>query len=194
MGGRGADLNFPGTGPAGGPDPSVIWERVRSLDCCGIGNYGGKEVHLDSGKPRFWTAETALPKEDVPPQNRNIYLASDKDIYYAGETLRLFFSGVSDYPFGVKIPFKLKKEDRTIESFIPEFKKEISGKECVPLEERKHGRLITWKIPEDIKAPNGRLSVEVEFCDPVTEIMPHRIVSKPFVIKTQTIPSLHPLQ
>ncbi|MBI2340424.1 MAG: DUF882 domain-containing protein [Deltaproteobacteria bacterium] len=183
MEGMAADLIFPGTGPAGGAGPQEIWEHVKGLDCCGIGIYGGKEVHVDSGKPRFWTAETALPKEDVPPLNRNIYLSPDKDIYYAGETMRLFFSGVSDYPFGVKIPFKLKKGGRIIDSFMPEFKKEISGKECVSLEERRQARLITWKIPEDLKAPGGKLNVEVEFCDPVTEMTPPSVASKPFVIK-----------
>ncbi|MBI4411936.1 MAG: DUF882 domain-containing protein [Deltaproteobacteria bacterium] len=224
MEGMAADLVFPGA------SPQNIWDYVKNLDCCGIGIYGGKEVHLDSGKPRFWTAETALPKEDVPPQNRNIYLAADKDIYYPGETLRLFFSGVSDYPFGVKVPFKLKKGDRTIASFTPEFKKEISGKECVSLDEKRQARLITWKIPEDLnagppqsrplaaepkranvmtastlsieesrglapeffKAPDGKLNVEVEFCDPVTEMMPPSVASKPFVIKTRTAPSPRP--
>ncbi|EKD42538.1 MAG: hypothetical protein ACD_73C00113G0001, partial [uncultured bacterium] len=118
-----------------------------------------------------------------PPQNRNIYLSVDLDKYKPGETMRLFFSGVSDYPFGVKETFVLKKEDHKVAEINPEFKtkKTISGN-CYPIETRAEARFIYWKIPAENIPYNDKLTLEVTFCNPVTPLMPEKIDSRVFLI------------
>lgn len=176
MEGMAADVVFPGA------SPEKIWEHVKSLNCCGVGYYNGKNVHIDSGKPRFWTKETALPKTKEPPENRNIYLSIDKDIYFAGETMRLFLSGISQYPFGLRPSFRLKNNSKTLFTFVPEFYQKKDNN-CIVVKNRKEGRLIYWTIPDDFKGSSDKLSVELNFCEPITTKMPANLVSRPFVIE-----------
>lgn len=176
MEGMAADVVFPGA------QPEKIWEYVKSLNYCGVGYYKGQNVHIDSGKPRFWTKETALPKTKEPPENRNIYLSIDKDIYHAGEKMRLFLSGISQYPFGVRPLLKLKNNSKTLLTFVPEFY-ESKDKDCIVIKNRKEGRLIFWTIPDDLKGWSNKLSVVLEFCEPMTAKMPEELVSRYFVIE-----------
>jgi len=177
--GMAADVIFPGA------NHQKIWEYVRSLDCCGIGIYSGNNVHVDSGKPRFWTSETALPKKKEPQENKNIYIAPEFDFYKQGETIRLFFSGISEYPFGVKPVFKLVNGAKTLKAFKPDirYKSDQSKANCVLLEKKKEARFIYWKIPNKLKVPKSKLGIEVEFCGPKYGKMPAKIVSKPFVVR-----------
>jgi uncharacterized protein YcbK (DUF882 family) len=36
-----------------------LWEIIRQKECCGVGHYGGNEIHLDAARPRFWEAATS---------------------------------------------------------------------------------------------------------------------------------------
>lgn len=173
-----------------GYESKKIWEDIRHLNCCGIGYYDGISVHIDSGRPRFWTTETALPKVDTPPQNKNIYLSIDKDIYLPGETMQLFFSGISDYPFGVKAQMELVRDSAGAHvsaplRFVPQFpeNKNPDPNACMVLKDRKDSRQILWPIPSDKKYLSGKLAVSVEFCDPITPLMPKTLLSRPFVIQ-----------
>lgn len=185
MEGMAADVIFPQA------SPREIWEYVRGLNCCGIGYYHGKAVHVDSGKPRFWTQESAIHKYDDKLKNRPIYLSVDKDIYYAGESVRLFLSGISDYPFGVRPTFQLVKEDRVLLNFNPQFyaKQGIAPEECRPIHDRRDARFIYWTIPEDYNPPAGPVTVGAQFCGSSFE-MPMAVVSKPFVIKPKPKPPI----
>lgn len=175
--GMAADVEFPGA------KPKEIWEHVKSLNCCGVGDYGGKYIHVDSGKPRFWESKTALPEKDEPQENKNIYLASDLDIYHAEETMRLFFSGISDYPFGVKPTFQVVKGDKTLHSFLLHFEGPTPNQECVTINNFKQSRNIYWTIPKDFKNSDNQLNIQVEFCGFDYKKMPKQILSKPFIIR-----------
>ncbi len=160
-----------------------IWDEFKEVKYGGVGIYGGSELHVDAGRPRFWTKATALPKDKQPQENKNVYLSIDKDIYESGEKMQLFFSGVSQYPIGVKKKLNLTKNGKTVSSFEPQFlnsQSTDSDKDCLLLENHKQARLIFWDIPQKI---SGNLNIEVEFCGPVTEKMPKTLLSRGFEIK-----------
>lgn len=184
MEGMAADLIFPGA------DHRAIWEGVRLLNCCGVGHYGAASLHLDSGKPRFWEAATALPPENENPLNRNIHLDMDYDYYAPGETMRLFFSAISHYPFGLKNWFEvLNDQGKVLLGFAPQ---NALPNACLPLKTRKEVRFLAWKIPEQSKRLKGSLTIRAQFCDPLYEKMPLAVSSRVFWIKTRTIPRPHP--
>lgn len=163
-------------------DAQKIWEEFRKLEYGGVGIYGGGEFHVDSGKPRFWTSKTALPQDKEPPENRNIYLSTDQDIYRPGEDIRLFFSGISNYPFGVKKKFKLSRKGKNAHTFVPAFHRPetIGDKNCMAVRERKDARLIHWTLP--INLSKGEYAVEVEFCGTSYSKMPLSLTSRKFLI------------
>ena len=50
-----------------GVDGKKLWQTIREQDCCGVGHYGGKTIHLDAGRPRFWEAATSGTKTAARP-------------------------------------------------------------------------------------------------------------------------------
>lgn len=176
-----ADLHFPGA------NHKQIWEDIRHLDYCGIGYYSGKTIHVDSGKPRFWTTETALPKGSEKPLNKNIYLSSEYDTYQPGETMRLFLSAISDFPFGIQTKMVVKNDDKKLLTIKPLFNSKKAEDKCLKVTNLKEARHITWEIPnKSSKLPfNQDLTIELSFCNPVYENMAQSIESRKFQI-TQT--------
>ncbi|MDO8519965.1 MAG: DUF882 domain-containing protein [Deltaproteobacteria bacterium] len=175
--GMAADVIFPGV------PPKKVWEHLRTLDCCGAGYYGGKAVHVDSGRPRFWTGVSPRRPKGAD-ENKYIYLSIDKDIYFPGETIRLFLSGVSHFPFGIRPELRLMHKKRTILTLAPDFKQR-NHPTCQPIRQRAETRFIYWKIPEKMKFPKGTLNFEMNFCDAERWVaMPKELISKPFKIQT----------
>jgi len=168
-----ADVLLPGYDLA---KVQALWEEIRHLEFGGVGMYGGTSLHLDSGRPRFWTKETALPKDGKPQENRNIYLSIEKDIYEPGETLKLFFSGISQYPIGVKAKWKMNKGGDFAPKFLSTVKEENG---CMILKDHKEARLIEMELPK----ASGKLHAEVEFCGPEYSQMPKSIESRGFEVR-----------
>lgn len=173
MEGMAADVVFPGA------NAKEIWEYVKSLDCCGIGHYGGNTLHIDSGKPRFWTAATALPLENEDPQNRNIYLVTDRDYYKTGELMLLQFTAVSNYPFGLVSEFKIFENDREVMNFLLG---KTTKKTCSIIEQKKDSQFFYWTIPDSKKLKGKKLTIEATFCHPTTPKMPANVRTRPFII------------
>ena len=94
----------------------------------------------------------------------------------------LFFSGVSDCPFGVRSSLRLMHKKKTLLSFKPDFKNP-SSKTCQPIQKRGESRFIYWEIPDDFSATDHLLNVEARFCNHRFKAMPKSILSKPFKIK-----------
>jgi uncharacterized protein YcbK (DUF882 family) len=156
-----------------------LWEIIRREDCCGVGHYGGTMVHLDSGRPRFWEAATSKVRSGESEFNRHIYLSTYYDYYRPEENVRLTFSSVSNYPFGVKRSITIIKEGamdekRTIVSRIR------ADDECIPINDRATGKALYVSLPQDI--PTGRYRVRVEFCQIPFPQMPASITSNPVEI------------
>ena len=79
-----------------------LWDTIRQKNCCGVGHYGGKEIHLDASRPRFWEAVTSKVDTNESDYNRRMFLSTDFDRYRPGQTLRLSLSSVSDFGFGIR--------------------------------------------------------------------------------------------
>lgn len=152
-----------------------LWEIIRQKDCCGVGHYGGKEVHLDAGRPRFWEAATSKVHTRESEYNRHIYLSTDFDRYQPGQALRLSFSSVSDFGFGIgKTAFLVSDpEGNNPLKEIELMTRETSH--CLPIKDRAASHSIDLTLPQDIK--EGRYRVRLDFCQRPFEQMPSKIVS-----------------
>ena len=84
-----------------GVDGKKLWEIIKSYDCCGVGYYGGADIHLDAARPRFWEAATSKVRGGESDYNQRIYLSTDYDRYRPGDRVRLALSSISDFSFGV---------------------------------------------------------------------------------------------
>ncbi len=146
-----------------GVDGKKIWQTIREADCCGIGHYGGKTVHLDAGRPRFWEAATSGTKNPEPDYNRFLHLATDYDRYRQGAPLRLSLSGLSTFGFGVRPAAYLLPADApdgtTLQ--LPLISSEPG--DCIPLIDRKATRFLRYNLPAGL--PAGRYRVQLEFCN-----------------------------
>ena len=158
-----------------GVDGKELWETVRAKNCCGVGHYGGKTIHLDAGRPRFWEAATSGTKSREPDNNRHIYLATDFDRYGRGETIRLSLSGISAFGFGVKPMAHLYTP---ADSTKPIAQMPIHAKntaDCIRIEDHKASRFLHTSLPQGL--PAGRYTVKMEFCQRPFAQMPTEVVS-----------------
>lgn len=152
-----------------------LWQTVRSMNCCGVGHYGGKTIHLDAGRPRFWEAATSGTKTKEPDFNRHLYLSTDFDRYIPKAKIRLSFSGISTFGFGVKPSARLYSSADT-EHPIADLQIVNGDKSgCFLLDDRKTSRFLYTEIPA--KLPVGRYKIKVDFCRKPFEQMPSEIYS-----------------
>lgn len=171
------DAQFPGV------KSEDVWKYAKSLNYGGMGYYRNKSLHIDSGKPRSWIPETAIDPDNKPPLNQNMYMSVDKDIYFPGETIQMFFSGVSDYPWGIKTKMEILSKDQSIKKVDPTFVK-AAKTDCLVFDERSGVRKISWEIPKDFKNQNEKLRFKVEFCKPTYANQPAEINSREFEVRS----------
>jgi uncharacterized protein YcbK (DUF882 family) len=152
-----------------------LWELIKSKDCCGIGHYGGANVHLDSAKPRFWEAATSKVRTGESEENRRIYVSSDFDRYRAGETVRLSFSSVSDFGFGVKPTVTFVRDPEGSSTVATAPIRSHEGEQCVILGDRKASRFLYVNLPPGLR--EGRYRIKVEFCRKTSDQMPLHVIS-----------------
>lgn len=152
-----------------------LWEVIRNKNCCGIGHYGGENVHLDSARPRFWEAGTSKVRTGESDYNRRIYLSTDYDRYKAGETVRLSFSSVSDFGFGIRatVFFVGDPEGDTTVAMTVISTQDDSG--CIMIRDRTASHFIHVGLPQNLR--EGRYRVRVDFCRRPFEQMPSSTVS-----------------
>lgn len=157
-----------------GVDGKTMWEHIRHKDCCGVGHYGGPTVHLDAGRPRFWEQATSKVKTKASAFNRYIYLSTDYDKYQKEGRIRLFFTSISDFGFGIRPKVEFV-EDIEGAKTKAHGQIESSHKKCHPINLRKDARFIYAKLPKKLKP--GRYRVRVNFCDKPFKEMPDFKVS-----------------
>ncbi len=170
------DVQFPGV------KSEDVWTYAKSLNYGGMGYYRNKSLHVDSGKPRSWIPETAIEPDSKPPLNKNIYMSVDKDIYYPGENVQMFFSGVSDYPIGIKTKMEIRNETKKIREISPVFVN-TEKTQCVVVKTRSDVRKISWEIPKDFST-NEKVYFKVEFCKPTFANQPAEIKSREFEVRS----------
>lgn len=166
-----------------GVEGKKLWEIIRSHECCGVGHYGGKNVHLDAARSRFWEAATSGVTSGESDFNRRIYLSTDFDRYRAGDKVRLSFSAVSDFGFGVSRTVSITR-DREGESVSGSGLLDRQGDaDCVRITDRKQSRFMYFSLPRDLSA--GRYRVKVDFCERPFSQMPLMTVSNEFEVSTR---------
>lgn len=146
-----------------GVDPKKIWERVRSLDCCGVGYYHGKAIHLDTGPPRFWDETTSKVFTDISLHNKQIYVVTDYDIYNPNEKISFKIVRMTDYPFGIK--------------------KELNNKEeCMMIHNREEAQNFSLTLPLKKEPKGDKWRLKVTFCQKPAPEMPDTVLSNRFTI------------
>ncbi len=152
-----------------------LWEIIRQKNCGGVGHYGGREIHQDAGRPRFWEAATSKVDTNESGYNRRIYLSTDLDRYQPGQALRLSLSSVSDFGFGIgkKAFLMALSEDNPPPTELTLQSGETS--DCQPIKDRRAARFINLTLPEEIK--EGRYRIRLDFCQRPFEQMPSKIES-----------------
>jgi len=158
-----------------------LWQTIKAKKCCGIGHYGGKIVHLDAGKPRFWEAATSGTRSKEPDYNRHLYLSTDFDRYKPKDRIRLSFSSLSNYDFGVHPVAQLFRADdlqNPVSGIRIDFKGEI---DCLRIGDRKASRFLTASLPAYI--PPGTYTVKMEFCEKPFDQMPSEAFSNPIELR-----------
>lgn len=158
-----------------GVSGDTMWEKIRAQNCCGVGHYGGNTIHLDAGRPRFWQAATSKVDTDASAFNRYIYLSTEYDRYQPQERVRLFFTSVSDFGFGIKTDYEIVAEnDLGKKSAKGKIKAEEKTK-CLILNDRRATRFIYTTLPKNLKP--GRYHLKVEFCEKTAKEMPDEVVT-----------------
>ena len=157
-----------------GVDGKKLWQTIREADCGGVGHYGGKAIHLDAGRPRFWEAATSGTKAVEPDFNRHLYLSTDYDRYRPGTRLRLSLSGLSTFGFGVR-PTAVVTAGNAGQQSPLALDLPAAGGDCLLLEDRKATRFLHATLPPDL--PAGRYRIGLEFCNKPFPQMPDAAVS-----------------
>ena len=158
-----------------GVDGKALWETVRQTNCCGVGHYGDKTIHLDAGRPRFWEAATSGTQSTEPDYNRHLYLSTGYDRYAPGETLSMSLSGISTFDFGIRTTATLYSAAESATAVVPLALQSTVRTECMKIASRKASRLLSTRLPDDL--PAGRYRIEMEFCQKPFAQMPDKALS-----------------
>lgn len=160
-----------------GVNGKKLWETIRAMNCCGVGHYGGKTIHLDDSRPRFWEAATSGTGTTEPDYNRHIYLSTLYDRYAPKENLRLSLSGVSTFGFGVRSTAELLPAgDPAATAVRLPLQAGLGEASCMLLDNRKATRFLSTSLPATL--PAGRYQVQLEFCQKPFPEMPDRVISR----------------
>ncbi len=164
-----------------GVDGKKLWETIKARNCGGIGHYGGKTVHFDAGRPRFWQAATSGTRSPQPDENRHLYLSTDYDRYAPGETVRLSLSSLSSFDFGIKPKVALYRSGNHQASLVSLPLEQGDGSQCRMIETRKASRFLTAALPADL--PPGHYQLELSFCNRPFARMPEQAFSNPIEVR-----------
>lgn len=158
-----------------GVDGKTLWDSIRKENCCGVGHYGGRVVHLDSGKPRFWEAATSKVDTKESEFNRRIYLSAEYDRYKRGEKVRFFLTSVSDFKFGIQNVATLinERDGKTRSMGLSVQYQPEEG--CLSMNTRSATRFIYSILPADIEP--GRYRILFDFCKRPLVQMPSMVIS-----------------
>ncbi len=164
-----------------GVDGKSLWEMIRQENCCGVGHYGGRSVHLDTGRPRFWEAATSGVQTGQSDYNRRIYLSTEYDRYAPGEKVRLVLASVSDFGFGIAPEGDVAGEGGSGEEARPLSVDAGPGVECVVMRDRMDAQSIRATLPSDLGP--GKYRLRLQFCRLPYPEMPKTVLSNLFEIQ-----------
>lgn len=168
--GLAADLQFDGV------NIRRLWQRIRALDCCGVGYYKeGNFLHIDVGPPRFWEAATSKVDQNLSGGNARIFARSDFDRYdrLTGAQLRLY--SVTAFPLRVAdTATALAADQRWAVRLAPDGDVHQDG-DCLVIDGGDHSVV---RIAASDPLPTGRrMHVELHTCEPRIERTPETFES-----------------
>ncbi len=152
-----------------------LWERIRQKNCCGVGHYGGKEIHLDAARPRFWEAATAKVDTRESDYNRRIYLYTNLDRFQPGQAVGLAFTSISDFGFGIRKKAFLINDSEGDHPLMEIGLTSGDTSDCLPIQNRTAAHSIKLTLPKEIQ--EGRYRIRLDFCQRPFEQMPLQAVS-----------------
>ncbi|GLI33178.1 hypothetical protein DAMNIGENAA_06110 [Desulforhabdus amnigena] len=158
-----------------GVNGKELWEIIRSRNCCGVGHYGGSSIHLDSARPRFWEAATSKVKTGESDYNRRIYVSSDYDRYRPGDAVRLSFSSVSVFGFGIGRTVSFVNDSEGSHTVAAAQIRNQEDDDCILIKDRKASRFIHLSVPPALR--EGKYRMKVDFCRRPFEQMPEWTLS-----------------
>lgn len=164
-----------------GVDGKKLWETIKARNCGGIGHYGGKTVHFDAGRPRYWEAATSGTRSPEPDENRHLYLSTEYDRYAPTETVRLSLSSLSNFAFGVEPTIAVFRSGSRQQSLAELPLEQKNGGACHMLGSRKATRMLRVTLPPDL--PAGRYQLRLTFCNRPFARMPQEAFSNPIEIR-----------
>lgn len=163
-----------------------LWRTIKEADCCGVGHYGGANVHLDSGRPRFWEAATSKVRTGESEHNRRIWLSTAFDRYAAGEPVRLSLVSISDFGFGVSRTARLVRDKDGDDALVTVPLAGPGETDCVSIADRETARAIRLTLPT--RMSSGRYRIRLDFCRRPFEDMPTRVISNEIEVMSSHVP------
>ncbi len=162
-----------------------LWHFIRDNNFGGAGYYHGASVHVDSGPARFWDETTSGVGTDISDDNKLIEIVTDKDIYTAGEEIKIRITRATLFPVSASPNFTIEEQSKSgnwkakkkIEAKFPS----NSGEKCVSMKNIDEMTGISIALPENFLP--GKYRVSVEFCGEIPESMPAIKESATFEIR-----------
>ncbi|MCL1981312.1 MAG: DUF882 domain-containing protein [Proteobacteria bacterium] len=154
-----------------------LWQTIKAKNCGGVGHYGGKVVHLDAGKPRFWEAATSGTRSQEPDYNRHLYLSTEFDRYHPNEKVKLALSSLSDFDFGVQPLIQIFHADDLTNPVSGIRLDHADENDCLRIGDRKASRALTALMPAYLSP--GKYVFKMRFCEKPFEQMPSQTISNP---------------
>lgn len=94
--GLAADVAFPKR------ELKPLWLKIQALDCCGAGYYQSEGfLHLDVGRPRFWTPATSKVEQNLSAGNARLFARTEYDRYAAAEPITVTLHALTTPPVRV---------------------------------------------------------------------------------------------
>jgi uncharacterized protein YcbK (DUF882 family) len=168
--GLAADLQFIGI------NQRQLWQRIRKLNCCGVGFYkDGNFLHVDVGPPRFWEQATSKVDQNLSGGNARIFARTDFDRYqqFRGATLQVY--SITAFPLRVAATAQvLDGNRRTAVHLAPEGGAKADG-DCLLIAEP--ARSLLRVTDADLVSAGRRVRVQLTTCEPRIERTPEQFVT-----------------
>ncbi|MBF0492640.1 MAG: DUF882 domain-containing protein [Deltaproteobacteria bacterium] len=161
-----------------GVSAEALRDYAQGLDCCGVGYYHGRHIHLDTGPKRWWDEKTSGTESKEPQENEKIIAMTQYDLYSPSEKISFDLARVTNFPIQIKSLGIQKIAPANVKQASIFFDlKQFSKKTFSSASELKN---IEIK-PE--KMPTGRYYIEINFSNSSWSKMPATIYSNEFEVR-----------
>ena len=171
-----------------GVTSSQVATYARELNCCGVGDYGGRTIHVDAGPVRWWDAATSGTESQAPQRNSHVMASTECDRYRAGESMPIRLMRITELPIVVAAHAELECQRQSgwerVATIPLSFGSTVNATDhdCVRISDYPATRSVSVRIPAST-AHCERYRIHLRFCERVTEEMPAEIATNGFEIR-----------